>query len=1111
VKVSQLLSRSVLLATLAASAAPAQAPATPYDTMGFTALKWREIGPFIGGRSVAVAGSPSRPREYYLGTTGGGVMKTTDGGVTWKAVTDKYFGGTIGSIAVSQSNPNIVYVGTGESPIRGNVSQGDGVFKSTDAGKTWTYVGLRDTRQISRVRIDPTNPDIVYVGAQGHVWGPNPDRGVFKTTDGGKSWRKVLFRNDSTGITDLEIDPKNPQTLYAAFWEAYREPWKLVSGGAGSGIFKSTDGGEHWTEITRNPGLPKGIIGNIGITASPVKEGRLWAIIEADSGGVFRSDDAGATWTRLNTERKLRQRAWYYTRIFADPKNENGVYVTNVGFFRSTDGGKTYKPISVPHGDNHDLWIAPNDPKRMIESNDGGATVSVDGGETWTPEYQASGQFYHVVTTTHFPYRVCGAQQDRSTLCGPSRKEGGISNSDWYDVGGGESGYIAVRPDSPNVVFAGSYGGLLTRLDVNTGLSRDVNPWPDNPMGHDASDTKYRFQWTFPIVLSPHDPNIMYMGSNVIFKTTDEGQHWTPISPDLTRHDPRTLGASGGPITKDQTSVEYYGTVFAIAESPVQAGVIWAGSDDGLINVTRDAGKTWTNVTPKDLPEWTRISIIEASHYSPGTAYVAANRYQLEDMHPYIYKTTDFGRTWKLIVDGIPNTEFTRTVREDPVRRGLLFSGTERSVYVSFDDGDHWQTLRRNLPLVPVHDLAIQEGDLIAATHGRGFWIMDDISTLRQLTPAIMTSSAHLFAPRRVYRTNFYGGASSGANGNPPRAANPPSGAVVYYWLKSSKQVVTLDFMDANGKLIRHFSSEQDSTARADSIAAADKRVALRDSLTQAGVSGDSIRVLERAAEGAGQAAGGGRRGGPQNMRVADKAGLNTFDWNLRYPDAATFKGLVFWGGGVTGPAAPPGTYTVRMTTAGVTQSQKLEVLKDPRAHVTQHDLDEQFAFLIKIRDTLSAANNAVRTIRNMRWQVQQRRDALREGDRATFDQEAAPMLARLSTIEQTIYQTQSHASEDPLNYPIRINNKIAALGSVVGGADSRPTDQSYAVYRILSAQLDTQLRDLSTTLGDLKGVNAFLASHGGKSITPSTAEVKDDSQPEDEGDGAADDDNGER
>jgi photosystem II stability/assembly factor-like uncharacterized protein len=1106
VKASRILGQIAFIACGIAPMAGAQAPGAPYDTLAFSALKWRELGPFIGGRSVAVAGSDARPREYYLGTTGGGVQKSTDGGITWNAVTDKVFGGTIGSIAVSESNPDIVYVGTGETPIRGNVSNGDGVFKSTDAGKTWKYVGLKETQQISRVRIDPKNPDIVYVGALGHVWGPNAERGVFKTTDGGKTWKKILFRNDSTGITDLIIDPFDSNVIYAAFWQAYRTPWKLVSGGAGSGLFKSTDGGEHWTEITRNKGLPDGIIGNIGITASPVKRGRLWAIVEADSGGVFRSDDDGATWTKTNSERSLRQRAWYYTRIFADPKDADEVYVTNVGFYRSKDGGKTFKSISVPHGDNHDLWIASNDPDRMIESNDGGATVTIDGGKTWTPEYQATGQFYHVTTTTHFPYRVCGAQQDRSTLCGPSRKEGGIGVSDWYDVGGGESGYIAVRPDSPNVVFAGSYGGLLTRFDANTGLSRDVNPWPDNPMGHDAKDAKYRFQWTFPIVLSPHNPSIMYMGSSVVFRTTNEGQSWTAISPDLTRHDPRTLGPSGGPITKDQTSVEYYGTVFAIAESPVKAGVIWTGSDDGLIYVTRDNGESWTNITPKDLPEWTRISIIEPSHYDAGTAYVAANRYQLDDMAPYLYRTTDYGKTWTKIVDGIPNTEFTRAIREDPVRRGLLFASTERSVWVSFDDGSHWQSLRRNLPLVPVHDLAIKDGDLIAATHGRGFWIMDDISTLRQITPTIMESSAHLFAPRKVYRTNFYGGARSGATGSPPSAANPVSGAVVYYWLKSPHQVVTLDFLDPQGKLIRHFTSEQDSAQAADSVEAAAKKVAMRDSLTKAGLSADSISKLMRSDVGAGNARGG-RRGGPQTMRVANKAGLNTFDWNLRYPDAVSFKGLVFWGGGVTGPAAPPGTYTVRMTTGGKTQTQKFELLKDPRASATQHDYDEQFAFLIKIRDTLSAANNAVRTVRNVRWQVEQREKALSAGDRAAFEREASPIVKKLTTIEEAIYQTQSHASEDPLNFPIRINNKIAALGSDVGGADARPTDQAFAVYRELSAQLDTQLRALHSTLGELKPVNTFLASHGGSAIVPSTAEVKgmDYSTP-DEGDAEMED-----
>lgn len=1077
--------------TIPAAVATAQAAPAGYDSTALAALKWREIGPFRGGRSVAVAGSPARPYEYYLGTTGGGVEKTTDGGITWKPVTDKYFGGTIGSIAVSESNPNIVYVGSGESDIRGNVSHGDGVFRSSDAGKTWKYVGLRDSRQISRVRVDPRNPEIVYVGALGHVWGPNPDRGVFKTVDGGQTWRKVLFRNDSTGITDLVIDPTNPQTLYAAFWQTYRTPWSLVSGGAGSGIFKSTDAGEHWTEITRNPGLPSGLIGNIGITASAAKPGRLWAIVEADSGGVFRSDDGGATWTRTNTDRKLRQRAWYYSRILADPKNANEVYVQNVGMFRSTDGGTTFKPITVPHGDNHDLWIAPNDPMRMIQSNDGGANVSFDGGKSWTAEDQSTAQFYHVTTTTHFPYRVCGAQQDNSTLCGPSRKEGGISIGDWYEAGGGESGYIAVRPDSPDVVFAGSYGGLTTRTNTSTDARRDVNPWPDNPMGHDAQDGRYRFQWTFPIVLSPENPKVLYLGSNVLFKTTDEGQNWTVISPDLTRHDPRTLGASGGPITKDQTSVEYYGTIFAVAESPIRAGVIWAGSDDGLIHVTQDGGRSWTDVTPKGIPEWSRVSIIEPSHFAPGTAYVAANHYQMDDLRPYLYKTTDYGRSWTAIVNGIPATEFTRTIREDPVRRGLLYAGTERGVWTSFDDGEHWQSLRRNLPIVPIHDLAVVDGDLIAATHGRSFWILDDVSPLRQIAPSTVQSNLHLFTPRRVYRASFVGGANAGAAGHPPRAGNPPSGAVIYYSLKSPRQLVTLDFLDAGGKVIRSFTSNQDSASAVDSIAAARKLQVRHDSLAQAGVSVDSLRRLESTSEESAQPSQTPRRGGPPRPpRVPNKQGLNMFAWNLRYPDAVRFDGMILWAGETQGPVIVPGTYAVRITTGGESQTAKFDVVKDPRFTGTQADLTDQFAFLMKIRDTLSVANNAVRIVRNVRAQIAQRRDSLPAAQRTAFDQTAAPLLAQLSSVEEQIYQVHNRASEDPLNYPIRLNNKIAALAGVVGGTNARPTDQSYAVFRLLTGQLDTQLNRLHTTLGSLVSVNAYLTSHGSTAIVPSTAEL---------------------
>jgi photosystem II stability/assembly factor-like uncharacterized protein len=1063
---------------------------TAYDSSAFAALKWREIGPFRGGRSVAVAGSSKRPNEYYFGTTGGGVFKTTDGGITWAPVTDKYFGGTIGAIGISESNPDIVYVGGGEYPIRGNVSHGDGVWRTCDDGKTWTSFGLTDTRQISRVRVNPPTPAIVYVGAQGHVFGPTAERGVYKTTDGGKTWRKILFRNDSTGITDLVLDPNNPQIIYAAFWQAWRTPWQLVSGGAGSGIFKSTDGGQHWTELTRNPGLPQGVIGNIGLAVSPGNSNKVWAIVEADSGGVFRSSDGGATWTRSNSDRRLRQRAWYYTRIFADPKDESSVYVLNTGMYRSTDNGKTFRNIQVPHGDNHDLWIAPNDAQRMIESNDGGANVSFNGGKSWTEQDQATAQFYHVVTTNHFPYRVCGAQQDNSTLCGPSRKSGGIDIGDWYDVGGGESGYIAVRADTPDIVFAGSYGGLLTRKDIKTGFERDVNPWPNNPMGHDAADAKYRFQWTFPIVISPHSPSRMYVGSSVIFQTDDEGQTFKPISPDLTRHDPRTLGASGGPITKDQTSVEYYGTVFTIAESPRTAGVIWAGSDDGLVHITRDGGKTWKNVTPPGLPEWARISMIDASSFASGTAYLAANRYQLDDMKPYLYKTRDYGATWTPITNGIPATEFTRVLREDPERAGLLYAGTERGVWVSFDDGANWQSLRRNLPIVPVHDLAVKEGDLIAATHGRSFWILDDLSALRQMSPDIPRSPVHLFKPRKVYRTGFGGGGGNGAAGSHPTGANPASGGVVYYWLAQPRQLVTMDFLDAQGKIIRSFTSQQDPRVAADSIRGDSIRAARNDSLRRAGVTPDTTaRTEARGEETPPSEEGPPRR--PPPPRVANKAGLNMFAWNLRYPDASVFDNMILWAGATAGPAVLPGTYSVRLNVNGQRYTEPLTIVKDPRTGATDADLKEQFDFLMRIRDKTSQANDAVKTIRNVKAQLADREKKL-TGDRAvTFSGLAGDLSTRLSAIEGELYQVKNQSSQDPLNYPIKLNNKIAALAGVVGGTDAKPTSQSYTVFNDLSSQLDRQLSAMRGALIVLPVINGTLKAAGLPPIVPSTEEIR--------------------
>ena len=1042
-----------------------------YDSAAFAGMRWREIGPFRGGRSVAAAGSASRPYEYWLGTTGGGVFKTTDGGITWAPVTDKYFGGPIGYIGVAESNPDIVYVGTGEYAIRGNVSHGEGVWKTTDAGKTWSFLGLKETRQISRVRVHPTNPDIVYVAAQGAFWGPSPERGVFKTTDGGKSWKKVLYRNDSTGVSDLVMDPTNPNVLYASFYAISRNSWSMSSGGPGGGIMKSTDGGETWTELTKNKGLPNGLWGMVGLTVSPANASRVWAQIEADSGGLFRSDDGGATWTPTNHERKLRQRAWYYTRIFADPKDTATVYALNTGMYRSTDGGKTFKTVPDPHGDNHDLWIAPNDPQRMIESNDGGPNVSFNGGKTWSEQDVATAQFYHVITTNHFPYQVCGAQQDNSTLCGPSRAAGGIGIAEWKDAGGGESGYIASRADQPDIVYAGSYGGLTTRKDLRTGLERDVNPWPDNPMGHSAEDLKYRFQWTFPIVLSPFDPKTLYVGSNVLFRSTNEGQTFTAISPDLTRHDPATLGASGGPITKDQTSVEYYATIFAVAESPLAKGQIWTGSDDGYVQLTRDGGKTWSNVTPKDMLAYTRISIVEPSPHAAGTAYVAANRYQFDDNQPYLWKTADFGKSWHRIDLGIAADEFVRVIREDPEKKGLLYVGTERGVWVSFDDGGHWQKLQLNLPAVPVHDLTVKEGDLVAATHGRSYWILDDLSVLRQLSASVAGQPAHLYSPRDVMRVSWgggFGGASS-PNGPPPvhpRGANPPSGAVVWYSLDRAGHDVVLEFMDAHGTVIRSFTSKQDSAAASDSTRVADRRRALLDSLRRAGA--DTTKALERRGEETSPDEEGPRRS-PKPPRVANRKGLNSFAWNLRYPDASTFDDLIMWAGGTQGPVAPPGTYAVRMKVDGaVVATDSFVVKKDPRARVTQADLGEQFSLLLKIRDRVSEANDAVKKIRSIRQQLDERDPSLGGAAGVPALVLSKALRETMGAIEDSLYQTKNRSSQDPLNYPIRLNNKLSALAGVVGSSDSRPTDQSYSVFNTLSAQLDIQLLTLKRSLDTL-------------------------------------------
>jgi photosystem II stability/assembly factor-like uncharacterized protein len=1053
------------------------------DSATFSGVRWREIGPYRGGRSVAVTGNPSRADEFWMGSPGGGVFKTVNAGQSWAPVTDKYFGGTIGAIEVAPSAPDVVYVGGGEYPIRGNVSHGDGMWKTTDGGKTWTFLGLGETRQIADIIVHPTNPDLVYVGALGHVWAPNPERGVYRSKDGGRTWQKILSRNDSTGVVDLVMDPNNPNVLYAGLWQAGRTPWLLSSGGAGSGLFKTIDGGDTWTEITRNRGLPAGIWGNIGITVSGANSNRLWANIEADSGGVFRSDDAGATWQRINSDRNLRQRAWYYTKIHADPKDTNVVYDNNVSFMKSVDGGKTFRPVrGLGHGDSHDLWIDPKNPNRMIEGDDGGGEVTTDGGKTWSDEDFATAQFYHVIATSHFPYHVCGAQQDNSTLCGPSR--GSLEISDWVEAGGGESGWIAARADDPDVVYAGSYGNLLTRKDLRTGITVNVNPWPDNPMGHPARDLKYRFQWTFPIIVSKHNSNIVYAGSNVVHKTTTAGKSWMTISPDLTYHDPATLGNSGGPLTKDQTSVEYYATIFVIEESPVTANTIWTGSDDGLVHVTRDGGKTWKNVTPKDMLKYTRVSSIDASKFGECIAYVAANRFQLDDDRPYLWKTSDCGAHWTRIDSGIASTEFARVLREDPGKRGLLVAGTERGVWYSPDDGAHWQSLRLNLPIVPVHDLVFKNGDIVLGTHGRSFYIMDDISSLEQMSDAVTTSDAHLFKPRDQYRLasdggrGGFGGAATQQPLTPenaptrPTGQNPPSGVIVQYWLKTGGEEVGLDFLDGTGKVVRSYSSKRDST-RAAAPGAAPAAPSVTAPATPA------AEPTQPPTEE------GGGRGGPPPPRVTNRRGVNTFAWNMRYPDASSFPGMILWAAGVTGPLVPPGAYTVRMTVAGKpVGTEAFNVLPDPRVKATLAEWQEQTRLALQIRDRFSEANDAVKEIRRVKSEVVDRRGKLPAAQQDAFSALSLALTTALSEVEDSLYQTKNRSGQDPLNYPIRLNNRIGALLGVVQSSGGAPTQQSHEVYGVLAKELARELDKFHRLMStNLPRINAMLRQAGLKEI----------------------------
>lgn len=997
-----------------------------YEHTHFQELEYRNIGPFRGGRSVAVAGHTDQPHTYYTGFTGGGVYKTTDGGINWYNVSDGYFKtGSVGAISVAPSNENVIYVGMGETCIRGNMSAGDGMYRSEDGGETWKHIGLGDSHFIGEIVVHPDNEDVAYVAVLGHTFGNNgnSERGVFKTTDGGENWERVLYHNENTGAVDIEIDPNNPRILYASLWEAYRNPWEMSSGGEGSGLYKSTDGGENWENISQRPGLPKGISGKIGMAISPLNSDRIWTIIENDNGGLFRSDDGGKTWERTTSNRNLRQRAWYYTHVVAGTNHEDEVYVLNVGFHKSIDGGNSFERIGTPHGDHHDLWISPNDGNRMVVADDGGGQVSYNGGDSWSSYYKyATAQFYQVITDNQFPYRIYGAQQDNSTVGILSRTSGGgITERDWAPVAGGESGYIAPDPDDPNVTYGGSYGGYFNRFNDFTDQSDRIDVWPDNPMGAGAEDLKYRFQWTFPIYISPNDSEILYAASQHIHRSDDEGMSWETISDDLTRNEKSKQGQSGGPLTKDDTSVEYYNTVFTFAESTVQPGVLWTGADDGLIHISRDNGESWNEVTPNGMPE-AMASIIDASPHDAGTAYLAATRYKFGDFSPMLYKTNNYGRSWTEITNGIPEGDFTRVIREDPNKKGLLYAGTETGVYVSFNDGDKWQPLQLNLPSVPITDLTIQkrDKDLVIATQGRSFWILDDLSVLHQLSEEVKDSDYYLFKPETTYLFGRHSEPSPGET----LGENPKDGVVVYYNLNNiSDEEVKLRFLESNGIEIRTFSNKQN-------------------------LEGEPIEESEEFYEE------------PHNVPsdvVSTKQGNNTFDWNMRYPGAENLDGLqILWSGNTNGPRAIPGTYQVQLLVDDeVVGTQEFDLTKDPRIEVSQEDFQEQFDLHQTIIAKLDTTHKTINRIRDVRSQIN---DVKSDNPNDSEVQERADdILKVLEEVEGELMQTKAESFQDVLNFPIKLNNKLASLASTVATGDGRPTQQQYEVYMDLSAQIDEQ------------------------------------------------------
>lgn len=973
-------------------------------------MQWRLVGPFRGGRAGTCQGVEDNPLLYYMGTAGGGVWKTDDGGSTWECISDGYFGGSIGAIAVAPSDPNVIYVGEGEQTLRGNVSSGWGLWKSTDAGNTWTHIGLKKTEHIGRIIVHPINPDVLYVAAIGNLWKPNPERGLYRSNDGGTSWNKILFESEKAGAVDVTFDPNNPRIIYATTWEMKRNGYRMDSGGPGSHLWKSSDGGDNWQQLDNKEGLPPKPWGILGVTVSPQNSDRVWVIIEAEDGGVFRSDDAGKTFNKVNADRGLRQRAWYYSRIYADSQDEDVVYVLNVSFWKSKDGGKSFSSIQTPHGDHHDLWIAPEDNQRMVVADDGGAQVSTDGGANWTTYHnQPTAQFYRVTTDNHFPFRIYGAQQDNSTIRILHRSDGSsINESHWESTAGGESAHLAPDPNNPDIVYGGTYKGYMMRKDHRTGQTRSINVWPFNPAGSGAEVMKYRFNWNFPIYFSPNNPERLYATSNHVHVTINEGQTWKEFSPDLTRNDPETIRSSGGPITQDNTGAEFYANIFAIAESTHEKGVIWTGSDDGLIHVTRDDGKTWQNVTPPNSPRLNMMNCIDIHPTKPGGAYVAATHYKFGDYTPYLYKTEDYGETWQTITSGIDPNHYTRAIRADPVRPGLLYAGTEWGMYISFDDGTSWNPFQLNLPITAIRDLHIKDNMLIAATHGRSFWTIDDLSPLQQISSEITKKPHHIYLPKPAFR--MAGGSSRGGSNNKLTGTNHPNGVLFNYFITDllEDDEVILEILESDGTLIRKYTNQSKK-------------------------SGEKLNV---------------------------ESGGNHFVWDMRYPGFTEFPGMVLYASPNHGPKAVPGDYKVRLTVNKVTEEQYFAIEKDPRLETTQEEFQKQFDYLIRVRDKVSAAHQAIIDIRSLRDDMDYIKKKLTDRDDAADLMNEIKMLdKKITGIENDIHMTKNKSRQDPLNYGLKVNNRLAFLMADAQRGDYAPTDAAYQVEDQLTEELNKYLQ----------------------------------------------------